>query len=456
MFTHLRSGVDMVRSGAIPRSDPYSFTAHGHPWVVQSWLAEWTYGILEEIGGLRLVVLEQGLLTALVALLVARLARSSSPWRSVAGGLISIGAGVALWSPRPLLFGLVCFALVVTIVERDKPVWLLVPVAWVWVNTHGSFVFGVLWLGAVVVGELFDSGRLPVARLRQLGVLVVGLVVGAVNPLGPKLLLFPLAVGDKSSVFRRVVEWRSPDFQSFEGLVTLTFLGIGLVVLLRTRTAWRDILPVVDFLALGLIAVRNLPTAAIVLAPALGRALRRRSVAEEHTAPGAGEQAGPGAGEQAAPADGDQATPVSPPVHPAFALAVGLLAVVFVVGAARHEPVRVTAYPDAAVTRLHDEGLMAASHRVASQDFVGNFLELRFGTKARVFVDDRADMYPVAVSDDYYDLLLGRPDSLGVLDRRAIDVVLWKDDRPLVGLLRLSPAWVEHAHDGTWITFVRR
>ncbi|MBV8386727.1 MAG: hypothetical protein JO155_08060, partial [Acidimicrobiia bacterium] len=39
MFVHLRTGMDMVRNGAIPRRDPYSFTAHGHPWVVQSWFA---------------------------------------------------------------------------------------------------------------------------------------------------------------------------------------------------------------------------------------------------------------------------------------------------------------------------------------------------------------------------------------------------------------------------------
>jgi hypothetical protein len=50
MLTHLRTGIDMARTGAIPRHDPYTFTAHGHPWVVQSWLAEWTYGVLERAG----------------------------------------------------------------------------------------------------------------------------------------------------------------------------------------------------------------------------------------------------------------------------------------------------------------------------------------------------------------------------------------------------------------------
>jgi len=82
MFVHLRTGVDMARTGAIPRTDPYTFTAHGHAWVVQSWLPEWSYGWVYRIGGLRLVVLEQAVLMALMALLVARLARAGSPMRT--------------------------------------------------------------------------------------------------------------------------------------------------------------------------------------------------------------------------------------------------------------------------------------------------------------------------------------------------------------------------------------
>src|SRR4051794_36290658 len=120
MFTHLRTGVDMVRGAGIPGHDPYSFTAAAKPWVVQSWLAEWTYGVAHQLGGFRLVVLEQGLLTALLAFLVVRLARTGSPSRTAAAALIALGAGVAMWSARPLLFGLVCLALVVTIVERQR------------------------------------------------------------------------------------------------------------------------------------------------------------------------------------------------------------------------------------------------------------------------------------------------------------------------------------------------
>src|SRR5207248_11547445 len=59
VFTHLNTGITMAQTGAIPRRDPYSFTAHGHLWVVQSWLPEWTYGWVYRVGGYRLFIFEQ-------------------------------------------------------------------------------------------------------------------------------------------------------------------------------------------------------------------------------------------------------------------------------------------------------------------------------------------------------------------------------------------------------------
>ena len=48
----------------------------------------------------------------------------------------------ALWSGRPLLFGLLGLAAVLLAADgRLDPRWL-VPICWVWVNTHGSFPFG--------------------------------------------------------------------------------------------------------------------------------------------------------------------------------------------------------------------------------------------------------------------------------------------------------------------------
>ena len=229
----------------------------------------------------------------MVAWLLARLARTGSALRTLFAGGLAIGIGLGYWAQRPLLFGLIAFAVTVTVVERRLNPWWLVPVVWVWVNSHGSFPLGLLWLGAVAFGAAIDNRAWPTDVAQYADAFLVGLAVAAINPLGPRLLWFPLTAGDKREVFRTIVEWRSPDFQTTSGLIALVCIGASLVVLLRTRLPWRDLVPIVGFLALGLLSLRNVTLIAVVFAPVLGRALaapatrrrgRQRSLGRSHDA----------------------------------------------------------------------------------------------------------------------------------------------------------------------------
>jgi len=433
MLTHLRTGIDMVRSGSIPRTDPYSFTAAGSPWVVQSWLPEWTYGWAYRLGGndYHVVVLEQAILMAALAWLVLRLARTGAPLRTAGAGLIAVGIGAPFWSPRPLLFGLICMALTVWVVERRRSPWLLVPIVWVWVSSHGSFPLGLVWLAARALGEALDWRAWPGDAVRYVGGFVAGLAVSVLNPLGARLLAFPFTLGDRREVFDDVVEWMSPDFQSQRA--AFLFLTLALLLLVRARLTWRDVVPSVAFLAAGLLAVRALPLTAVVLAPVLGRILRQPESQAERRPPAAG----------------------SDRVNRVFAGAIAVAFVAFGAAIWSDRPLRLDGYPEATVTFLADEGLLRPPHRLAHPDFVGNYLELRHGRRARVFIDDRYDMYPPAVSRDYRDLLAARPGSLDILERRGVDVVLWEADRPLAGLLWESDDWREVFRRDGWVVFRR-
>jgi hypothetical protein len=430
MFLHMRTGFGIVATGSIPRSDPYSITAHGHGWVVQSWLAEWTYGWLNRLLDTRLVVLEQAILMSVIAVLVGRLARAGTPLRTAAATGISLGIGALWWSQRPLLFGLLGFALMVLVVERRRSPWWLVPIVWIWVNTHGSFPLGLAWLGAVAVGTMVADRAWRVPQLSYLGTFVIGLVAACVNPLGPRLVAFPVTVESKRKVFAAVAEWMSPNFQSLLGLFTLVFLVIALVVLFRHPPAWPDIVPLLGFTALGLIALRNLPVLAIVAAPIMGRALRPAGEApERHESDG---------------------------LNLFFGLALALAFLLTAVTIFGRDGISRKGYPVAAIAYMEREGLMAPSHLVAEQDIVGCFLILERGTRARVFIDDRVDMYPVAVSNDYSTLLQGFPGALSVLDARNIDVVLWEKGQPLEGLLEASGRWNLRRTAGRYQVWVRR
>lgn len=433
MFTHLRTGVDMARSGAIPRVDSYSYTAAGEHWVVQSWLPEWTYGWAYRLGGFEMVVLEQAVLIALLAWIVVRLARAGSALRTTLAAIAAVGVGSALWTPRPLLFGLICMALTITVVERRRSPWLLVPLVWLWVNSHGSFPLGLAWLGARAVGEAIDWRAWPRETWRYVGGFVAGLLAAIVNPLGPRLLLFPLTLGEKQAAFKNIVEWRSPDFSRGGGYFALAFLGLALILLMRARLSWRDVVPAVAFLLASLLAARNIGPLGVVLAPVLGRAVRRPESAPSRAPAAAGSQ---------------------------FRLNRVLLATIlaaFVLFGSMifvSDPIDTVGYPVKSMTYLEEQHLLETPHRLAHQDFVGNYITLRYGSKVRVFVDDRFDMYPLSVSRDYEVLLSARPGSFDVLDRLHVDVVLWQKKLPLVPLLT-AKGWHETFSEEEYVILQR-
>ena len=170
-FTHLATGNLILERGSIPRTDPYSFTANGEPWVVQSWLASLLYASLDRLLGGFGIRLMNGLLCAAVGALVWRLTSRRSEQVFVplglTGGVLIVGS--MMWSPRPLLFGLLGLTLVLSVVEGlVNPLWLL-PIMWVWVNTHGSFPMAGVLAATLVVGAWLDDRRVPERELKLLG-----------------------------------------------------------------------------------------------------------------------------------------------------------------------------------------------------------------------------------------------------------------------------------------------
>src|SRR5262249_9730021 len=84
---HLRAGELIARTGAVPTTDPFSYTASGQPWVAHEWL--WELGVywLTQLGGFRLVLLTSALMVASTYVLLYRLIRQLGANQLVAGSL---------------------------------------------------------------------------------------------------------------------------------------------------------------------------------------------------------------------------------------------------------------------------------------------------------------------------------------------------------------------------------
>src|SRR5262249_17199111 len=162
------------------------------PWVVQSWLVSTLYALTERIAGLGGLRVVGGLLVAaLLALAWHLTAGAGTPVpRLGIMALLTLVAG-PFWSARPLLLGPAPPGVVLSIVVGEwDPRWL-VPVMWVWVNAHGSFVLGPVAVACFCLGRFLDGERQR-SVWRPLAWVAGGTVAGAVNPLGPTLLVFPL------------------------------------------------------------------------------------------------------------------------------------------------------------------------------------------------------------------------------------------------------------------------
>lgn len=429
LLTHLATGDQILANRSIPTVDPYSQTATGQSWTVQSWLISLLYGLIDGIGGPAAVRALHGGVTATIAVGVWQLVRPAVQIVPRLGlALIPLALGAQFWSPRPLMFGLLAMVAVLHVVRLDRPAWILLPVMWFWVNSHGSFPLAVALLAAMALGAWIDTRSRPERELKLLALAVGGLALGAVNPIGVKLLWFPLQMLSHRQALDRVVEWQAPSFKNVWEWLFLALLP--LVVLAATRDArWRDILPAIGFLAGGLLAVRNIAVASIVIVVMVAPSFREFFGAE----------------------DGGSVTLASRLVSKAAAvgLVVALVAVLVQPG------LDLELYPVDEIDYLEARNLVANDDvALIHREAVGNYLTLRYGKAASVFIDDRFDFYPVDVTTDHLTLLYGG-DYGEVLERRGADVVLWAADGLLADWLRAADNWTVALGGEEWIVACR-
>ncbi|HEV7720953.1 MAG TPA: hypothetical protein VGO60_06700 [Iamia sp.] len=425
-LTHLATGRLILDGGGIPRVDPYSFTAHGDPWVVQSWLASVIYAAVDDVAGFGGIRLLNGLLCAGIAVCVWLLT-ARSPSAAVRFGVTAVAMLVAseLLAGRPLLFGMLGFLLVFLAAEgRVDPRWL-VPVGWIWVNTHGSFPFALVLVGLLGLGHRLDEGAW--GREVKVGLwAAAGIALGVVNPLGVKILLFPATLLRRTEAFSAVVEWQAPDYTRWSQWVVAGLL-LAAVVLLVPRFSWRLALPMAVFGVLGLTSQRNQLVLVLVLAPTLVSLL---------------------------PAVGPAVASVRRPILRPARTVVIALTVLFALVGLQGPHLSLDAYPEEASVWMEDEGLWGPDSRVVAPDFVGNLREAQAGRQARVFFDDRVDMYPVALIEDYLTLHDAETGWDQVLARRGATAVLWEADTPLGRALLDDPGWQVVHRDAPWVVFV--
>jgi hypothetical protein len=413
-FTHLATGRLIWDTHHLPHSDPYTFTAAGHDWVVQSWLASVLYAGAERVwgaGGILVLVALAAMAVGVLTWLLTAATTSLFSRILIMLPVLIVGTDGG-WVERPLLFGLICLCLLLLAAEgRLNPVWL-VPTMWFWANTHGSFPLGLVAVGTLAVGRRLDNEDATV-ELQALKWAGIGTLAAVIGPLGFHILTFPVELLRRQDVLSNVIEWQAPKFTGIGQRAFLAEVVLAIAMVAR-KPSWRASIPLAVFTAASLLGARNVVVASIVLIPGLARSLTNLGTIT-----------------------GEERRSIFRPMLAAL----GLIGVVASATAATGDVYSFNGYPVAAVTWADRNGLLGPEARVVSRDFVGNYLEVRYGTRVKVFLDDRYDMFPAKVVEDFSDLNNGHGGWQAILDENHTTAVIWPSEQALSQLLAESPRW---------------
>lgn len=232
-WDHWKYGEWIVQHRQLPAHEPFSpYSEPGQPLVDTMWLSQVAGYLAYTAAGMEGIALFYGLVE------VARLGLYLTAFRRLSGSLVLAVVGVVLmeagrWTYfgvfRPQAVGEVCWAGLLAVLSTQYAVpstakrvlrwWqflLVAPLFAVWANLHGAFVLGLVVLGIVTTGRLFDAARdsrslgagLRDRAARRLALLLaLATAASCINPYGPRLLAEVLSFG-KYPILQSVAEWR--------------------------------------------------------------------------------------------------------------------------------------------------------------------------------------------------------------------------------------------------------
>jgi hypothetical protein len=332
-------------------------------------------------------------------------------------------------SVRPQLIGYLLLVLELLIVHfgrtRDRRWFFALPFVFaLWINIHSSCIFGLVVLGVYLFCSFwnFRCGLLVCHRWEQRDrkALIVALALSAaalfINPVGPKLIVYPLDVMlNQHANLQLITEWQQPDFSTGRSLGLLAVAGLIILVPLLRRVDLR--LEELLFLSITFwFAVRHermMFLFGILVAPVLCRLL---ADTWEHY-----------------DFNRDRVLPN------AVMLALLLPAVVlaFPSGGNLQNQVE-TGNPTKALDFIRKSGL---SGNMLNEYIFGGYL-IWAAPERKVFVDGRADVYdPTGVLAEYGNWHAAQTDPKVLLDKYHINFCLLPSDSPMARIVQLLPGW---------------
>jgi hypothetical protein len=291
MWWHLKTGEIIWTTHTIPTTDTFSYTTNHHAYIPHEWLSQvLIYGAYRWGGypGLMLWLCSFTSVLLIAGYILCSVYSGNAKVAFLGAMTIWLFATIGL-AIRPHIVGylLLIFELLILHMGRSRdPRWFLaLPLLFaVWVNSHGSFLLGIILSGTALFSSFFEFriGLLVSSRWDRRSQLLLTLALvlsGAalfLNPIGLKQVFYPInTMLHQPTNLGLVQEWRPLQLNSERGIAWLVVLGCVflLMILRRAELFWDELLALTLGAWLAASHERMLFVFGILAAPILTRLL---------------------------------------------------------------------------------------------------------------------------------------------------------------------------------------
>ena len=258
-FLHIRIGQWIIDHSSVPRVDVFSHSLAGENWVAHEWLSEIILATVYRFGGWGgLVLLATGCLSITLAYLTHYLQGKMPPIYALLFVALTFFAlsthllarpHVLVW---PLLVVWAGSLMNAQEESRAPSIWLIV-IMILWVNLHGSFIFGLALILPIALQAVINS----TSQLRPTVIWNWSLFFGMasmsclLNPQGIAGAVFPLQVLNLQHL-GAINEWMPYQFKGINPLEILLFVYLLLALLGLLRLPFMRIVMLLGLIHMAL------------------------------------------------------------------------------------------------------------------------------------------------------------------------------------------------------------
>lgn len=216
VWWHMATGRWAIEHGAIPRTDPFSFTLRGEPWRSSNWLGGVLLYGLHAWGGVPALSLAKGAIVAASFGLLGLAARVAGVRRPSALLVTIVVTGFLVQSRysivRPHLFGTLLLCVTVMLLARwwargGRGIWGVPLVVVPWTFTHGTVLLAPLLVGVVAAAHTALRREAP-PRWRPWQVLAACLLALFASPDGREIVALAVDIDPGHAAMQMTEEWQ--------------------------------------------------------------------------------------------------------------------------------------------------------------------------------------------------------------------------------------------------------